>query len=49
MSYRAFLAAMRIRRNNEVRRFFEKSLRVTDDQTHARLNTLSSPRLLHPK
>jgi hypothetical protein len=39
MSYRAFLAAMRIRRQNEVRTFYENSYRVTRDATRARLNT----------
>lgn len=39
MSYRAFLAAMRIRRQNEVRRFFENSYRITLNPTRARLNT----------
>jgi len=39
MSYRAFLAAMRIRRDNEVRRFFERSLDTTRNSTNARLNT----------
>ena len=39
MSYRAFLAAMRIKRPNEVRTFFETSYQVTRNATHARLNT----------
>jgi transposase len=39
MSYRAFNAAMRIKRVNEVRRFFEQSRRVTGSAMHARLNT----------
>ena len=39
MSYRAFLAAMRIRRPNEVRQFFQNSYRHTQNYQHARLNT----------
>jgi transposase len=39
MSYRAFLCAMRIRRPNEVRAFYERSYRTTHNATHARLNT----------
>jgi len=39
MSYRAFVCAMRIRRTNEVRTFFEQSLSRTRNRTHARLNT----------
>lgn len=39
MSYRAFLAAMRIRSDNEVRRFFSASMRITRNATSARLNT----------
>jgi len=39
MSYRAYLAAMRIKRKNEVRTFYENSYRVTRNATHARLNT----------
>jgi len=39
MSYRAYLAAMRIKRENEVRTFYENSYRVTRNATHARLNT----------
>lgn len=39
MSYRAFNAAMRIKRPNEVRSFFEQSLRMTGSHMHARLNT----------
>jgi len=39
MSYRAFLCAMRVRRENEVRTFFERSCRVTGNTTRARLNT----------
>jgi len=39
MSYRAFLSAMRIKRENEVRKFFEKSFQTTHNATHARLNT----------
>ena len=39
MSYRAFLAAMRIKRENEVRTFYENSYRVTRNATRARLNT----------
>jgi transposase len=39
MSYRAFNAAMRIKRVNEVHCFFEQSRRVTGSAMHARLNT----------
>ncbi|MFO7869818.1 MAG: transposase [Kiritimatiellia bacterium] len=39
MSYRAFLAAMRIKRQNEVRVFFENACRITRNATRARLNT----------
>lgn len=39
MSYRAFLAAMRVCRVNEVRQFFDNSYRVTHNYQHARLNT----------
>ena len=39
MSYRAFLAALGIRCENEVRQFFEKSLSRTHSSTNARLNT----------
>lgn len=39
MSYRAYLAAMRIKRENEVRTFYENSYRVTRNATRARLNT----------
>jgi len=39
MSYRAFLAALRSRCENEVRQFFEKSLSRTHSSTNARLNT----------
>jgi transposase len=39
MSYRAFLCAMRVRRQNEVRMFFENSYRTTRNATRARLNT----------
>lgn len=39
MSYRSFNAAMRIKRPNEVRSFFEESLRHTRSHVHARLNT----------
>ena len=39
MSYRAFLAAMRTRGDNEVRRFFQGSLSRTHNSTHTRLNT----------
>lgn len=39
MSYRAFLSAMRIGRDNEVRRFFDRSLAGTRNPTNARLNT----------
>ena len=39
MSYRAYLGAMRVKRKNEVRLFFEASLRRTHSTTKARLNT----------
>lgn len=39
MSYRAFTAAMRIKRTNEVRSFYEASLARTRNHTRARLNT----------
>jgi transposase len=39
MSYRAFTSAMRIIRPNEVRAFYEASLRRTKNHTRARLNT----------
>ena len=39
MSYRAFTAAMRIKRTNEVRSFYEASLYRTRNHTRARLNT----------
>ncbi len=39
MSYRAFLCAMRVKRENEVRTFFETSQRITRNPVHARLNT----------
>jgi transposase len=39
MSYRAYLCAMRIQSPNEVRAFYEKSLRRSGSATHARLNT----------
>lgn len=39
LSYRAWLGAMRGRRPNEVKTFFEASLERTHDKTHARLNT----------
>jgi len=39
MSYRSFNAAMRIKRVNEVRSFFEQSVRRTRSEMHARLNT----------
>ena len=39
MSYRSFLAAMRMKRGNEVRTFYERSLRRTRNQTRARLST----------
>jgi len=39
MSYRAFLGAMRVKRENEVRRFYEHSLQRTRNSTRARLNT----------
>ena len=38
MSYRAFLCAMRIRRENEVRTFFNRSYKLTRNAAHARLN-----------
>jgi transposase len=39
MSYRAFLGAMRVKRENEVREFYEHSLQRTRNSTRARLNT----------
>jgi len=39
MSYHAFMAAMRVKRDNEVRRFFEASLKRTHSATKSRLNT----------
>lgn len=39
MSYRAFLCAMRVKRENEVRTFYENSKRNTGNPTRARLNT----------
>ena len=39
MSYRAFLCAMRVKRQNEVRTFYENSKRNTCNPTRARLNT----------
>ena len=39
MSYRAFLCAMRVKRQNEVRTFYENSKRSTCNPTRARLNT----------
>lgn len=39
MSYRAYLCAMRVQRPNEVREFYEKSLRCSKSATNARLNT----------
>ena len=39
MSYRALLAAMRKRSDNEVRQFYEASLKRTHNHTRARLNT----------
>lgn len=39
MSYRSFLGAMRKKDGNEVRRFYEESLRRTRNHTRARLNT----------
>ena len=39
MSYRAFTSAMRIKRDNEVRSFYEASLSRTRNHTRARLNT----------
>lgn len=39
MSYRAYLCAMRVRRENEVRTFFERSKLITGNPMRARLNT----------
>jgi transposase len=39
MSYRAFLSAMRVKRDNEVRRYYQQSLQNTGEPTRARLNT----------
>ena len=39
MSYRAFLGAMRVKRENEVRNFYEASLKRTHSAMKARLNT----------
>ena len=39
MSYRSWLAAVHGKTANEVRQFYEASLRRTGNQTHARLNT----------
>lgn len=39
MSYRAFMCAMRIKHENEVRTFYETSRRITKNGTRARLNT----------
>jgi len=39
MSYRAYMGAMRVKRENEVRLFFEASLMRTHSSTKARLNT----------
>lgn len=39
MSYRSYNAAMRIKRENEVRTFYEKSLQITRNPVRARLNT----------
>jgi len=39
MSYRAFLTAMRKRDDNEVRQFYQASLKRTRNHTRARLNT----------
>jgi len=39
MSYRAYLCAMNVKRKNEVRAFYERSLETTKDSSHARLNT----------
>jgi len=39
MSYRAFLCAMRVKRQNEVRAFYENSMQHTRNPTRARLNT----------
>ena len=39
MSYRAFLSAMRIKDDNEVRQFYQASLKRTCNHTRARLNT----------
>jgi transposase len=39
MSYRAFLAALNRKDENEVRQFYNRSLQQTRNQTRARLNT----------
>ena len=39
MSYRAYVAAMRVHRANEVRTFYERSLREVHGRRAARLNT----------
>jgi transposase len=39
VSYRAFQSAMRTRRNNEVKVYYERSVRNIHNATHARLNT----------
>jgi len=39
MSYRAFLAAMRMKGENEVKTYYQRSLELTHNHTHARLNT----------
>ncbi len=39
MSYRAYMCAMRVQRENEVRTFYENSRRTTGNPTRARLNT----------
>ncbi len=39
MSYRAYLCAMRVQRENEVRTFYERSRQATGNPTRARLNT----------
>lgn len=39
MSYRAFLIATNMKKDNEVKRFYQRSLARTQNKTHARLST----------
>ena len=39
MSYRTVIAARNMKRTNEVKRYYQDSLKQTKDKTHARLNT----------